>query len=232
VGGPQSEGAGLTGFPAPCCAWPQQQPAAAGQADTSSSVAMQNIRAAVRAKYDMVAVSVAGRFTYPTGREGAEKLGYDPALIARAHPDLLGSFCGVGNPFSLGDLLPGQRILDFGCGAGFDLFVASQLVGPGGTVYGIDLTAKMAQRATENLARAGITNCVIRQVDTDIIPWRDDFFDIVISNGVINLCPDKRQCLDEIFRVIKPGGEIRFADVILEQELPAHLTGSAEAWAH
>ena len=207
-------------------------PPAACPDDDRSPVAVQNIRAAIRAKYDEVAVSLSGKFSYPTGQEGAAQLGYDPAIIALAHTGLLESFCGVGNPFSLGQLLPGQRVLDFGCGAGFDMFIASRLVGPGGTVYGIDLTAKMAQRAAENLARAGITNCVIRQVDTDIIPWRDDFFDVVISNGVLNLCPEKPQCFREIHRVIKPGGQLLFADVILAKELPAHLAASAEAWSH
>jgi SAM-dependent methyltransferase len=231
VGGLQSGETGLTGFPTPFGGLPSARPAACPD-DDYSSVAAQNIRAAIRAKYAGVAVSPSGRFLYPTGREGATRLGYDPLLIDRAHPILLESFCGVGNPFTLGELLPGQRVLDFGCGAGFDMFVASQLVGPGGTVYGIDLTPEMAQRATENLARAGITNCVIRQVDTDIIPWRDDFFDVVISNGVLNLCPEKPRCFREIYRVIKPGGQLLFADVILEKELPAHLAASAEAWSH
>lgn len=209
---------------------PHEQ-SSAGPDDDLSSLAVQKIRAAIRAKYDGVAVSASGRFLYPTGKEGAIQLGYDPAVIASAHADLLESFCGVGNPFSLGELLPGQRVLDFGCGAGFDMFVASQLISPGGTVYGIDLTARMTHRATENLARAGITNCIICQIDEEIIPWRDNFFDAVISNGVINLCPSKQQCFREIYRVIKPGGRVQFADVILEKELPAHLTGSSEAWS-
>lgn len=192
---------------------------------------MRQIREAIRAKYVEVARSPVGRFLYPTGREGAAKLGYDPAVLARAHPDLAASFCGVGNPFSLGGLLPGQSVLDVGCGAGFDLFVAAAIVGPGGLVRGIDLSEHMAHRATDNLRRAGLKNWEIRHVDTEDIPYGNDFFDVVISNGVINLSPCKQKCFAEIHRVLKPGGKMRFADVVLEQDLPRHMTGSAEAWS-
>jgi ubiquinone/menaquinone biosynthesis C-methylase UbiE len=160
-----------------------------------------------------------------------EKLGYDQAIIDRAPVQLLQSFCGVGNPFSLGDVAPGHRVLDFGCGAGFDLFVAGNAVGPGGLVCGIDLTEDMVRRATDNLQQAGMTNFEIRRVDREDIPYSNDFFDVIISNGVINLSPDKQQCFAEIFRVLKPGGKLHFADVILEKDLPSHLIGSLEAWS-
>jgi arsenite methyltransferase len=192
---------------------------------------VRKIREAIRAKYAEVSRSPAGKFLYPTGREGAGKLGYDPAIIDRAPADLIASFCGVGNPFSLGDILPGQSVLDFGCGAGFDMFVASGIVGAGGLVCGIDLTENMVRRATENLLQAGIKNFEIRHVDAEDIPYGNDFFDVVISNGVINLSPCKQKCFREIHRVLKPGGKMYFADVVLEKELPAHLTESAEAWS-
>jgi len=122
-------------------------------------------------------------------------------------------------------------VLDFGCGAGFDLFVASKMAGEHGLVCGIDLTEDMVLRARENLTLAGVTNFEIRKVDTEAIPYDDYSFDVVISNGVINLSPRKVASFKEIYRVLKSGGRLQFADVVLEKELPASLTGSAEAWS-
>lgn len=208
-----------------------QAPAAQAGNGGLSAADMQKIREAIRAKYVEVARSPVGRFLYPIGREGAEKLGYDPAVIDRAPGRLLQSFCGVGNPFSLGRIAPGQRVLDFGCGAGFDLFVAGNAVGPDGLVCGIDLSEDMVRRATDNLQQTGMTNFEILQVDREDIPYGNDFFDAVISNGVINLSPCKQQCFAEIYRVLKPGGKLHFADLILEKDLPPHLNGSPEAWS-
>lgn len=122
-------------------------------------------------------------------------------------------------------------MLDFGCGAGFDLFVASRLVGPGGLVCGVDLTREMVERARENLAFAGVKNCELIYLDSGAIPCSNNSFDVVISNGVINLLPDKAACFRELYRVLRPGGRIQFADVVVENELPAHLAGSPEAWS-
>ncbi len=185
----------------------------------------------MRTKYSDVAQSVSGKFTYPTGREGARALGYDPALIDAADPRLLESFCGVGNPFSLFPILPGSIILDVGCGAGFDLYIAARLTGPAGLVQGIDLTQAMVARARENLQKSGITNAEVRQVDSESLPFENSTFDVVISNGVINLSPQKETLFREINRVLKPGGRFGFADVVLEQELPQGMSGSAEAWS-
>jgi len=185
----------------------------------------------VRDKYSEVAQSVSGKFTYPTGREGARALGYDPALIDESHPGLLESFCGVGNPFSLFPIQPGSIILDVGCGAGFDLYVAGRLTGPRGRVHGVDLTEAMMSRARDNLQKAGIANAEVRHVVSENLPFADNTFDVVISNGVINLSPDKETLFREINRVLKPGGRFGFADVMLEQELPQGMAGSAEAWS-
>lgn len=192
---------------------------------------LKEIRNAIRNKYAEVSVSPEGKFLYPTGKDGANALGYDSAIIQSIDKKCLESFCGVGNPFSLGKIRAGAAVLDFGCGAGFDLIVASMLVGESGLVCGVDLTEEMVEQAKVNLARAGIANVEIRKVDSEHIPYADNAFDVVISNGVINLCPCKQICFREIYRVLKPGGEIQFADVVLEKELPADIAGSLEAWS-
>ncbi len=158
-------------------------------------------------------------------------MGYDPTVIESAPARFFESSCPVGNPFSLDKIAPGSAVLDYGCGAGFDLYVASKLVGEKGRLCGIDLTDEMAERARGNLALAGITNFEIKTVDSDTIPYDDCSFDVVISNGVINLSPCKQTAFRELHRVLKPGGRLRFADVILEKDLPASLAGSAEAWS-
>lgn len=192
---------------------------------------MEHIQDAIRKKYAEVALSSEGKFGYPTGRAGAEALGYDPAFISEAPGSLLNSFCGVGNPFSLGTIEPGSSVLDIGCGAGFDLYVAKRLTGDSGRICGIDLTREMVKRARENLAESGMENIEVIHVSSEEIPYKDDTFDTVISNGVINLSPCKQDLFQEIFRVLKNGGNLQFADVMLEKELPGTLVGSLEAWS-
>ncbi len=199
--------------------------------ESTSSSGFEQIRQAIRAKYAEVSISASGKFSYPTGIEGARLLGYDPTVLHSAPDALLASFCGVGNPFSLGPVTQGQTVLDYGCGAGFDVFVASRLVGQAGRVCGIDLTENMTRKAQENLSRAGIGNFEVKQVNEEKIPYSDNAFDIVISNGVVNLVQDKEAVFREVHRVLKPGGSFRFADVILEKELPSSLSSSVEAWS-
>jgi len=201
------------------------------EADEHSPAQLQQIREAIRKKYAAVAVSAEGKFQYRTGKDGAEALGYDPAVLRDFSPELLNAFCGVGNPFALGEILPGSVVLDIGSGAGFDLLVASRLAGPNGRVYGIDLTAEMIARARENLAATDAANVSLTQVDSEAIPYADAMFDVVISNGVINLSPRKSELFKEIRRVLKAGGRLQFADIVSETEIPKKLVGSLEAWS-
>ncbi len=185
----------------------------------------------MRAKYTEAARSVEGLFGYPTGREGVLALGYEPALVAAADPGLVKAFCGVGNPFSVVVIQPGMTVLDVGCGAGFDLYVAAQLTGPSGMVMGVDLTEAMMMLARENLKKSGIANADVGRIDGEGLPFGENTFDRVISNGVINLSPDKEALFGEIYRVLRPGGRLGYADVVLEKDLPQGTAGSAEAWA-
>jgi len=152
-------------------------------------------------------------------------------VLDQAPAALTASFCGVGNPFSLGPVRPGETVLDVGSGAGLDLFVASLLVGERGRVCGIDLTGEMVKLAERNLGSAGVKNVELKQVDSEAIPYGDGMFDVVISNGVINLSQDKALLFREILRVLKPGGRLQFCDVVLEKALPPSLAGSADAWS-
>lgn len=189
------------------------------------------IRKAIRDKYAKASGSASGLFRYPTGRAGAETLGYDPFIVRDAPAAMLECFCGVGNPFSLGPLGRAQHVLDVGCGGGFDLFVAARSVGDAGRVCGIDFTPEMVTRAQENLSSAGVQNAEVRWGSSEELPYPDATFDLVISNGVLNLSPLKETTLKEIFRVLRPGGSLQFADMVLREDLPTEVAGSAEAWS-
>lgn len=170
-------------------------------------------------------------FSYPTGRQGALLLGYDSDLLSSLPDAVLESFCGVGNPLAIAPVPSGAAILDIGCGAGVDLLVAAGLTGPGGLVRGVDLTPEMVQRARANIGLAGGDSIEVMETTDDRLPFADALFDLVISNGVINLSPDKPGLFAEIFRVLKTGGRLQFADIILEKELPPHLERNVASWS-
>jgi SAM-dependent methyltransferase len=190
-----------------------------------------SIQEAVRKKYAEVARSAAGRFKYPTGRAGLIFLGYDLSLIGDLPEEWLAPFCGVGNPFSLGPLGPGEAVLDVGCGAGIDLLFASRLVGETGQVCGIDLTPEMVARAQQTLTRAGVANAQVHLAGAEAIPYGDHTFEVVISNGVLNLSPLKDKSFSEMQRVLKSGGRLQFADIVLKDDLPAKVAASLQAWS-
>lgn len=199
--------------------------------ETFAEAEVQNIKSAVHKKYSSVANSAEGQFKYSTGREGAAKLGYDEALLATMSPESLNSFCGVGNPHDIAPIKAGHSLLDVGCGAGFDLIVARKAVGETGRVCGIDMTPAMLERARKNMLELGFEDIELELVDSEKIPYSDASFDVVISSGVINLSPAKLGLFQEIRRVLKPGGRLQFADIVLAKPLPPAMTGNLDAWA-
>lgn len=189
------------------------------------------VRQGIREKYEKVAAAGSGCcFQYPTGKEGMQLQGYPQDLVKDFPEEILAAFCGVGNPFSLGPLYPGDAVLDIGCGAGVDSLVAARLVGAGGRVVGIDLTPAMIDKARANQARLGFGQVTFQAAEAEALPFPDNDFDAVISNGVFNLTLDKEKALQETHRVLKPGGRFLLADMVLVAALPPDLGDKVENW--
>jgi arsenite methyltransferase len=191
----------------------------------------EEIQQVIRKKYAEVSCSVAGKFRYLTGKAGAAALGYDLSALRELSDEVFETFCGVGNPFALGPLRSGETILDVGCGTGLDMILASRLVGSTGRVCGIDLTPEMVEKARATFAKAGPRNTTAVIAGSEAIPYDDNTFDVITSNGVLNLSPLKERSLREIFRVLKPGGRLQFADIVLNEGLAAEMPNSLEAWS-
>ncbi|MCU0587460.1 MAG: methyltransferase domain-containing protein [Syntrophobacteraceae bacterium] len=191
----------------------------------------ERIRAGIMEKYRKVAVGLEGSFKYPTGRAGLEGQSYDPRLLEALPESVLSTYCGVGNPFSLGPLEKEDTVLDVGCGAGVDSLLAATLVGPRGAVVGVDLTPEMIDRARRSLWETPLDNVTFEEASAEELPFPPGLFDVVISNGAMNLIPDKARALVEIFRVMKPGGRLMMADQVLTGEVPADTRTRIENWA-
>jgi SAM-dependent methyltransferase len=188
------------------------------------------LRDEVKAKYRDVAVNPHGTFHFHTGRPLARHLGYDETVVGRMPESAIEAFAGVGNPFSHGSLRPGERVVDLGSGGGFDCFVAAEQVGSEGRAVGVDMTDEMLERSRAAAKAMDLTNVEFRKGIIEDLPVDDGWADVVISNGVINLCADKRQVFSEIMRVLKPGGRLQFADIANGKEVPAGALRNIDLW--
>jgi arsenite methyltransferase len=191
----------------------------------------QRIEESIRGKYLKAAASPEGLFRYPTGRAGLEALGYAPDMVRDLPQPVAAAYCGVGNPFTLGLIREGEAVLDIGCGAGVDSIITAKLAGPSGAVTGIDLVPEMLARARENARLAGVDNVTFQESSAEQLPFPDNSFEVVISNGVFNLVVDKVKALGEVYRVLKPGGRFMLADQVLAGELPKETKARVENWA-
>lgn len=188
------------------------------------------LREEVKKKYREVAANPHGTFHFHTGRPLAARLGY-PAGVVDALPDAaVESFAGVANPLALRPLVVGERVVDVGAGAGFDCFVAAHQVGPSGRVVGVDMTDEMLSKSRATAAAMGVDHVEFRQGLAEHLPVDDGWADVVISNGVINLCADKRTVLGEIYRVLRPGGHLQFADIANGQLVPEAAVQNIDLW--
>jgi len=188
------------------------------------------LRAQVRAKYRDVALDPHRAYHFHTGRRLAARCDYDAAAVGALPEQAVESFAGVGNPFSLRRLQPGERVVDVGSGAGFDSFIAAGQVGPGGQVVGVDMTAEMLAKSRATARALGLDQVEFRDGLAEQLPVQDGWADAVISNGVINLCADKKAAFAEIRRVLKPGGWLQFADIANGRPVPPEALRDIDLW--
>lgn len=185
----------------------------------------------IKQRFTQVALQPLEEKKFPVGPESAVRLGYNRLEINTLPSSVTESFAGVGNVFSLGASLAGEVILDLGCGAGLDTLIAARQVGACGKVIGVDFSPAMIEKTRRNLAQAGLTNTTCHQAEADALPLQDSSVNLVISNGVFNLCMDKPKVLAEVFRVLTPGGRIQMADVLLHDTVTPEQVSQKGTWS-
>ena len=191
----------------------------------------EKLKSEVRLTYTQVAEDPAGDYHFHRGAEYAAKyLGYDLAALKALPLTATEVFCGMGNPFSMGTLENGATVIDIGSGGGMDCLLAAKQVGPQGTVIGIDMTDAMLERSGGAARAAALVNVRFEKADMTSLPLADNSVDVVISNGVINLAPDKEAVFGELFRVVKPGGRLQFADIIMKSDLSEDARNNIDLW--
>jgi SAM-dependent methyltransferase len=187
------------------------------------------LRDAIQKTYTDVSTEPEQDFIFPTGRPWADDLGY-PAELANVPEETVQSFAGVANPFSLGRIEPGSTVLDLGCGAGTDLLIAAQMAGPEGGAIGVDMTPAMLERARASATAMGLGNVELHQSLIESLPLADESVDVVISNGVIDLVPDKDAVFSELDRVLRPGGRLQLADVVIHTAVSEDARERIDLW--
>lgn len=188
------------------------------------------LRSSIQNEYTDVATTPTKGFHFHTGRFLAGRLGYPEARVAMLPDSVVESFAGVGNPFSWGEPKPGETVLDLGPGAGFDALQAAMMVGLSGRVIGVDMTPAMIEKATQNASLLELDNVEFREGYLEELPVVDASVDVVLSNGVLNLCPDKEAVLKEAARVLKPGGRLQLTDIVVSREVPEDAKADVSLW--
>jgi arsenite methyltransferase len=188
------------------------------------------LRDEIRKTYTDVSTAPDQEFIFPTGRAWAQELGYPEPELAQIPDATVESFAGVANHWALGAITTGSVVVDLGCGAGTDLLIAAQMTGPTGRVIGVDMSAAMLERARASADAMGLGNVELHESLIESLPLEDASVDVVISNGVIDLVPDKDAVLDEIDRVLRPGGRLQLADVVIHHEVSEDARKRIDLW--
>jgi arsenite methyltransferase len=191
---------------------------------------VETLRCEIRRTYARVSTEPESGFIFPTGRAWALDLGYPADLLGRVPDASAESFAGVANPFSLGGLQSGEHVLDLGCGAGTDSLVAAQMVSPDGRVVGIDMTAEMVAKARDSARTMGAANVEFLEGEAEHLPFDEGTFDVVLSNGVVDLIPDKDRVFGELYRVLRPGGRLQLADVTIQRPVSEEGRRNIDLW--
>ena len=196
----------------------------------SVKVDIEELRREIRDKYSAVVNTPHADFHFHTGRYLAGHLGYDADSVGALPDAAVESFAGIANPFELRELVPGEKVVDVGSGAGLDSFLAAAAVGESGRVVGVDMTPEMLAKSRKTAKNIGAENVEFREGFSEALPVEDGWADVVISNGVFNLSPDKRAAFDEAFRVLRPGGVLQFGDIANGQPVPEEAMEDIDLW--
>ncbi len=188
------------------------------------------LRHAISVEYEAVANTPDQGFHFHTGRRLTRILGYQEEWLEGIPESAIESFAGTGNPFRIGEINSGEIVVDIGCGAGIDSLIAAQKVGPAGKVIGVDMTAAMLNKARQASAEAGFKHVEFREGHAESVPVADGWADVVISNGVINLTPDKKATFHEIARILKPNGRLQIGDILVQKKVPDDAKREIELW--
>jgi len=189
------------------------------------------LRYEIKKEYGSVALDPKKGFHFHTGRAALSRLNYDERLYEGLPEDNIASFSGTGNPFSMDPINPGETVVDAGSGAGLDTLIASRLVGPSGRVIGFDMTPEMLKKARAGALEAGASNVEFREAHIESLPLPEDFADVVISNGVLNLTLDKVATLREWYRILKPGGRLLVGDILVARPIPQEALDDISLWS-
>jgi len=197
---------------------------------TQAPIDVEVLRSEIEKTYTEVSTEQDRDFIFPTGRTWAQELGYPEPELGRVPDATVESFAGVANPWTHGRAQEDESVLDLGCGAGTDLLIAAQMVGPEGRTFGVDMTRSMLERARLSAREMGLPNVELHAGLIESLPLEDESVDLVVSNGVIDLVPDKDAVFDEIGRVLKPGGRLQLADVVIHEEVSEDARERIDLW--